>query len=121
MRPAETPLWTPSDVTKRSRGFRTRPAVLEPTLALEPHERNDRGDQHERQRIRVAEKPFQLRHVPEVHSVGRSDQRRRHQAYGGYGEYLDDLVLLEIDQSERRIEQKIGLVRKEGRVIAERD
>src|SRR3954468_7511931 len=118
MRPAKNPLWTHSVVTERSAGFRTRPAALQPPLALEPHERNDRGDQHERQRIRVAEKPFKLRHVPEVHSVGRSDQRRRHQAYGGYGEYLDDLVLLEIDQSERRVEQKIGLVRKVGRVIA---
>src|SRR3979411_1121367 len=111
MRPAENPSWTHGDVTERSPGFRTRPAALQPTLALEPDERNDRGDQHERQRIRIAEKPFQLRHVPEVHSVGRSDQRRRHQAYGGYGEYLDDLVLLEIDQPERCIEQKIGLVR----------
>src|SRR5262245_66440294 len=56
----------------------------------------------------------------EVHSIDRCNQRWRHQYYRDNGENLDDLVLLEVDEPERGIEQEIGLVREKGGLVRER-
>ena len=95
-------------------------AESEPAASLEEQVGHRRGQDHEPQRERIAQRPTQLRHELEVHAIDRSDQGRRQEHHGGYREDLDDLVLLEVDQPERRIEQEGDLVRQESGVVAER-
>ena len=41
----------------------------------------------------------------EVHAIDRRDKRRRQKDNGRDGENLDDLVLLQIDEAKRGVEQ----------------
>ena len=59
----------------------------------------------------------QFGHGLEVHAVDRRDERRGHEDHRRHGEDLDDLVLLDVDKTQRRIldivqslEAEIGMV-----------
>jgi hypothetical protein len=52
--------------------------------------------------------PAELRHELEVHAVAAGDQRRRQEDGGDHREDLDDLVLLDVDHTERGVEQEVA-------------
>jgi len=92
----------------RTPGTALAAITSEPPFAPEQLERNDGGYQHQHQRQGISEHPFELRHVLEIHAVGGRDQNGWHQADRDDQEYLDDLVLLQIDQVERSVKQEVG-------------
>ena len=67
--------------------------MLEPSCPSETVVESSTNCQHKEQCPWIAEGPFQLRHVFEIHSVDAGD-RRRHGQYGGpAAELFDDVVL----------------------------
>ena len=64
--------------------------------------------------------PFQLRHQLEIHAVDRGNQGRRHQHHRHHRKQLDDVVLLEIDDAEHRIQHEGDLVGEIGGVVGQR-
>src|SRR5260370_35165470 len=82
---------------------------LEPPAPLEVPVGKNRGHNHYTQSKGITEEPLQLRHVLEVHAVHRSNQRRRKEDDGSDREDLDDGILLDIDQTKRRIERELDL------------
>src|SRR5208337_1897472 len=95
--------------------------ALKPSPALEEIiGQNCRGD-HQPNSPKIAERPLEFRHVFEVHAVDRRDKRRWQEDDGRDGEDLDDLVLLQVDEAERGVEQKIDLAREKRRLVGERN
>ncbi len=56
----------------------------------------------------------------EIHAVNARHQCRRQEHHRGNGKYLDDLVLLDIDESQRRVHQEVHLFKQEIRVRHQR-
>jgi hypothetical protein len=55
-----------------------------------------------------------------VHAVHAGDQRGRQQRHAGHREDLDDLVLVDVDETDRGVHQEVDLVEQEGRVAVQR-
>src|SRR5690606_31866044 len=90
----------------RDRSMSTGGRPLQPAFAAEIQERQHCREHHHQERQRIAESPVELRHETEVHPVNGCDERRRQQHDRNHREQLDDLVLLDGDEPQRRIEQK---------------
>src|SRR5512147_604441 len=91
---------------------------LQPALALEIDVGADGGDPHQQKGQGVAPSPGKLGHIMEIHAEDAGDHRRRHEDYGGYGKDFDNLVLLDVNKTERRIQQEVDSFR-EKRVMGE--
>ena len=61
---------------------------------------------------RVAPRPVQLGHEFEVHAVDARDQGWRNADHRHDGQGLEQIVLLDGDEAEHRIEQELHLVRQ---------
>src|SRR5258705_9851677 len=62
---------------------------------------------------RIAEGPGEFGHHVEVHAVDAGDQRRRHHSDGRDGEDLDDLVLFDVDETLRALQQEVHFLEQE--------
>ena len=56
----------------------------------------------------------------EIHAVDAGDEGRRQQGHRCHGEYLDDLVLVDVDEADRGIHQEVDLVEQEGGMAIQR-
>src|SRR5215212_4978888 len=90
------------------------PCALQPTASFKVPVRQYRRQYHEAEPPRIAKEPPQLRHVIEIHAIDRSHKRRWQEHDGSDREWLDNLVLLQVDKSKRRIEQKSDVVGQKG-------
>src|SRR5207253_7195008 len=79
-----------------------------------------RAERDHRQSIGVAPAPIEFRYSLEVHAVNARDQRGRHTHDRDDRQHLDDVVLLDIDQPQGRVEQQLDLIYEVRVVIAER-
>src|SRR3569833_3877697 len=85
----------------------------QPAAALEVPVGAETTQDHEADGDRVAKGPGELWHAVKVHAVEARDERGRHEYHGRDGEDLDDLVLLDVDEAEDRVHQKIHIVEQE--------
>src|SRR3569832_1637755 len=85
----------------------------QPAAALEVPVGAETALDHKTDGDRVAKGPVELWHAVKVHAVDARDERGRHEDHGRDGEYLDDLVLLDVDEAVDRVHQKIHLVEQE--------
>jgi len=85
-------------------------AALQQPLLLEVHDGQDRGeDDHEHDED---EGPAVVGGgEADVHAVDAGDEGRGHEEHAGDGEYLDDLILLDVDEAERGLQQEGHLLR----------
>src|SRR5262249_15205716 len=95
-------------------------AGSEPVLPLENIIGQRRRYQHQDDRKGIAILPVKLGHVLEIHTVDRGNQRRRHQHHRRDREYLDDVVLLDIDDTQQRIQHKGDLAGEITGMVGER-
>src|SRR5262245_41870901 len=92
----------------------------QPILPLEENIGQRRRYQHQHNRKRVAVLPLELGHVLEVHAIDRRNQGRWHEHNRRDRKYLDDVVLLDGDNAQQRIEHEGDLAGEIGGVIGER-
>src|SRR5690349_8497763 len=94
-------------------------AALQPFFPFEDDEWQDGRNHHQRDRKRITVRPFQLGNVLEIHAVDRGDQGRRHHRHGGDGEYLDDVVLVDVDDADYGVLQELDLTVEISRVVGQ--
>ena len=70
--------------------------------------------------VGIAPAPIELGHALEIHPVHAGDERRRDADHRDDRQHLDDVVLLDVDQAERRVEQELDFVDDVRVVVAER-
>src|SRR5689334_18859311 len=92
----------------------------QPTAKLKPEKRRDRAQGDQQQTVRIAPCPIQFGHVLEVHSVHAGDERWRNADHRHDGQYLDDVVLLDVDHPQRGVEQQLNVVRQMRIVVIKR-
>ena len=93
---------------------------LQPAFPLEINIRQSRRDDHQDDRQGIADGPAELGHVVEVHAVDARDQGRRHQGDARHRKNLDDVVLFDVDETERGLQQEIDFAGEKRRVIGKR-
>src|SRR6266404_4318878 len=94
--------------------------LRQPATPTEIPEWRDRGGHHQHDRKRITEVPLQLGQYLEVHAIDAGDQGRRQEGDAGNRENLDDLVLVDVDETDGRIHQEVDLVEQERCVAVER-
>src|SRR3954454_18181952 len=83
---------------------------LEPTAPFEPQQRQDGAEYDQCKAVGITPRPIQFRHVLEIHAIHTGDQRRRHAHDRNDREDFDDVVLVDVDQPQRAVEQQLDLV-----------
>src|SRR4051812_34402502 len=79
---------------------------LQPPFPLEPHPRSNGRSHHEEQGGPEATVIVDPGHLREIHTENRSYHRRRQQEDGHDGKYLEDVVLVDVDETQRGIEDE---------------
>ena len=87
--------------------------LLQPTASAEIPHRHHRTGHHQAKRIRIAPGLRQLRHVLKVHAVQAGNERWRQQSHAGHREDLDDLVLVDVDETDGGVHQEVDLFKQE--------
>ena len=90
---------------------------LQPLLQFEDQQYNQCEYDHQSDGERVTERPLQLGHNLEVHAVHTGNQCWWQEENIHHGEDLDDLVLLDVYQTEERILEVVQTVESEARVF----
>ena len=99
---------------------RWRGKLLQPTPLTEVPHRHYRTGRHQHDGKGVAPSLAEFRHVLKVHAVDAGNQRRWQQSHARHREDLDDLVLVDVDETDRGVHQEVDLVEQEGGVRVER-
>src|SRR5476651_2271933 len=84
-------------------------SLFQPATVAEVQERRDGAADHQTPGPRITEGPFQLGHELEVHAVHAGDQGWRQKGHAGHREYLDDLVLVNVDETHGGVHQEVDL------------
>src|SRR4030095_4531442 len=100
----------PAELRARGGGDSSR---SEPSFPLEKQEGNDRRNQHQAHGCGESPGVMQPGHFREIHAENRADHGRRQQENRDHREDLEDVVLVDIDEAERRIEDERHLGAKE--------
>ena len=93
---------------------------LQPFFESEDEQHYTREDEHEGNGERITEGPIELRHKLEVHTVHAGHEGRRQEDNVYHGEYLDDLVLLDVYETEEGILQVVQTIETELGVLEQR-
>ena len=79
--------------------------ILQPFLSFKIPKKYQRGGDHDNNGQWIAERPFQLRHKTEVHTIDARDKCRGHEHNSNYCENFYHFVLLDIHQAQECILQ----------------
>src|SRR3974390_887116 len=94
--------------------------LIKPPAPLDPRQRpRPAGDDREPGE-RITQAPVELRHVLEVHAPDAGQDGRRDADHRHDRPYLEELVLLDVDEAERGVEQQLDLFRQAAFVVAQR-
>src|SRR6185437_5120556 len=92
----------------------------EPASALEPEIGQHGGKDHHADGDGVSQNRMQLRHEGEVHAPDGGEQVRRQEHHRRHRHDLDDVVLLVVDEAQRRVLQIAELRRQERGMVLQR-
>src|ERR1700730_5371989 len=95
-------------------------SLIKPAAPFEPQERDEGTQPDDGKRNGVAPRPIELRHELEIHPVNPDHYRRRYADNRYDREHLEQIVLLDADESENGIQQELDLVGKLSLVVVER-
>ena len=94
--------------------------LLQPTPFTEIPHRHDRTSRHQHDGKGIAPGLAEFWHVLEVHAVNARNQSGWQQSDAGHREDLDDLVLVDVDETDCRVHQEVDLVEQKRGVVVER-
>src|SRR6476620_11876264 len=96
-----------------------RSSLIKPSAPFEPQERDEGAQTDDSKRNGVAPRPIQLRHEFEIHPVNPDYYCRRYADDRYDREHLEQIVLLDADESENGIQKELDLVGKLSLVVVE--